>query len=137
MLLQWKKKFWRFNLKHGIVYRIVLSFEASNGLQVDVDSYASTLGRLGLNAGYEVKSGKNPLTSMLKSLNVHEFDGDVGYRLHGSREQTSFGDSWWTYGVGITAQIHKKHNVYLDIERASGGQFNQPWSLNGGYRFDW
>ncbi|MBP9484163.1 MAG: autotransporter outer membrane beta-barrel domain-containing protein, partial [Negativicutes bacterium] len=40
-------------------------------------------------------------------------------------------------GIGITAQLNKKHNVYLDIERASGGQFSQPWSVNGGYRFNW
>ena len=113
------------------------SFNASNGLQVDVDSYKSTLGRLGLNAGYEIKSGENPVNIYAKASYVHEFDGDVGYRLNGSREQTSFGDSWWTYGVGITAQLNQKHNIYLDIERASGGQFNQPWSVNGGYRFNW
>ena len=113
------------------------SFNASNGLRVDVDSYNSTLGRLGLNAGYEIKSGKNPVNIYAKASYVHEFDGDVAYRFNGSREQTSFGDSWWTYGLGITAQINKKHNVYLDVERASGGQFNQPWSVNGGYRFNW
>ena len=113
------------------------SFNASNGLQVDVDSYKSTLGRLGLNAGYEIKSGENPVNIYAKASYVHEFDGDVGYRLNGSREQTSFGDSWWTYGVAITAQLNQKHNIYLDIERASGGQFNQPWSVNGGYRFNW
>ena len=113
------------------------SFNASNGLRVDVNSYNSTLGRLGLNAGYEIKSGKNPVNIYAKASYVHEFDGDVAYRFNGSREQTSFGDSWWTYGLGITAQINKKHNVYLDVERASGGQFNQPWSVNGGYRFNW
>ena len=102
-----------------------------------MDSYNSTLGRLGLNAGYEIKSGKNPVNIYAKASYVHEFDGDVAYRFNGSREQTSFGDSWWTYGLGITAQINKKHNVYLDVERASGGQFNQPWSVNGGYRFNW
>ena len=113
------------------------NFDASNGLRVDVDSYTSTLGRLGMNVGYEVKSGKNPINVYAKASYVHEFDGDVGYRLNGSTEQASFGDSWWTYGIGITAQLNKKHNVYLDIERASGGQFSQPWSVNGGYRFNW
>ena len=113
------------------------SFNASNGLKVDVDSYNSTLGRLGLNVGYEVKSGKNPINLYGKASYVHEFDGDVGYRLNGSQEQTSFGDSWWTYGVGVTAKFGQKHNVYLDIERATGGQFKQPWSLNIGYRFNW
>ena len=113
------------------------SFTASNGLRVDVDSYKSTIGRIGANLGYEVKSGKNPINIYAKASYVHEFDGDVEYHFNGSSEQTSFGDSWWTYGLGVTAQINKKHNVYLDIERSSGGQFKQSWALNGGYRFSW
>ena len=113
------------------------SFNASNGLRVNVDSYNSTLGRLGVNVGYEMKSGKNPINVYAKTSYVHEFDGDVGYRMNGISEQTSFGGSWWTYGVGVTAQINKNHNVYLDIERASGGKFTQPWSISGGYRFQW
>ena len=113
------------------------SFNASNGLRVDVDSYNSVLGRIGANIGYELKGGKNPVNVYGKVSLVHEFNGDVGYRMNGSSEQTSFGDSWWTYGVGVTAQLNKKHNVYLDIERASGGQFRQPWSTNVGYRFIW
>lgn len=113
------------------------SFRASNGLKVDVDSYDSILGRIGLNIGKEIKSGKNPVNAYAKVSYVHEFDGDVNYYLNSSKEDASFGDSWWVYGVGITAQINKKHNLYLDIERASGGRFTQSWAVNGGYRFTW
>lgn len=113
------------------------SFTASNGLRIGVDSYNSVLGRLGTNIGYEVKGGKNPVNVYGKVSYVHEFDGDVDYRLNNSKESTSYGDSWWVYGVGITAQIGKKHNVYLDIERSSGGKFTQEWAINGGYRFAW
>ena len=113
------------------------SFNASNGLRVDVDSYNSVLGRVGANIGYEVKGGKNPVNVYGKVSLVHEFNGDIGFRMNGISNQESFGDSWWTYGVGVTAQLNQKHNVYLDIERASGGQFRQPWSVNVGYRFTW
>ena len=113
------------------------SFTASNGLNVDVESYNSVLGRVGLLAGYEIKGGKNPVNIYGKVSYVHEFDGDMGVRMNGIGANQSFGDSWITYGVGVTAQIAKKHNVYLDIERASGGQFDQPWAINGGYRFSW
>ena len=113
------------------------SFNASNGLQVDVDSYNSTLGRLGLLAGYELKSGKNPVNVYAKASYVHEFDGDISFRMNGIRAQESFGGSWWTWGLGVTAQFSNNHNIYFDIERASGGKFNQPWSVNGGYRFNW
>ena len=113
------------------------NFTASNGLNINVDSYNSVLGRVGMQAGYEVKSGKNPINVYAKASYVHEFDGDVGIRLNGVGVSQSFGDSWITYGVGATAQIAKKHNLYLDIERASGGKFNQPWAINAGYRFEW
>lgn len=113
------------------------SFTASNGLRISVDSVDSTLGRLGTNIGYEVKGGKNPINAYAKVSYVHEFDGDVNYRLNRSKESTSYGDSWWTYGVGITAKVGQKHHLYLDLERASGGNFTQKWAINGGYRFAW
>ena len=68
---------------------------------------------------------------------IHEFDGDIGFRMNGIENQQSFGGSWWTYGVGVTAQISKKHNIYADVERASGGDFTQAWKVNVGYRFQW
>lgn len=112
-------------------------FYASNGLHVNVDSYTSLLGRVGTNIGYEIKSGKNPVNVYAKASYVYEFDGDVGAKLNGEGVKASFGDSWWTYGIGITAKVGTRHNVYLDLERATGGQFKQPWSLNGGYRYSW
>lgn len=113
------------------------SFTASNGLRVDVDSYTSVLGRVGMNVGYEIKGGKNPINVYGKVSLIHEFNGDVNFKMNGIQNQESFGNSWWTYGMGITTQIKEKHNLYLDIERSSGGQFRQKWSLNGGYRFNW
>jgi|GEM_PF-1132649 outer membrane autotransporter barrel domain len=112
-------------------------FTASNGLNISVDSYTSILGRLGTNIGYEVKNGKNPINAYAKVSYVHEFDGAVGYSLNHSEESTDFGGSWWTYGLGVTAQVGKKHNVYFDVERATGGEFTQSWKINGGYRFHW
>lgn len=113
------------------------SFTASNGLQVRVDDYNSLLGRIGANIGYEIKGGKNPINLYGKVSYVHEFDGDVDYRLNGTRVSTDFGDHWWTYGVGVTAKLGTRHNVYLDIEKASGEKFDQSWGINGGYRYSW
>lgn len=112
-------------------------FTASNGLRVHVDDYNSVLGRVGMNVGYEVKGGKNPINVYGKISYVHEFDGDVGYRFNGISAGDSFGDSWVVYGIGATAKFGKNHHLYLDVERASGGKFNQPWAINGGYRFSW
>ncbi len=113
------------------------SFKASNGLRIDVESSTSILSRVGANVGYEIKEGKNPVNGYFKFSHVREFNGDVDYRLNDSKETTSYSDSWWTWGLGVTAQVNNKHHIYIDVERASGGQFNQPWALNGGYRFTW
>lgn len=113
------------------------TFRASNGLRVEIEGYHSILGRLGSNLGYEIKRGKNPVNGYIKIQRVHEFDGNVDYQLNGHKESASYGGSWWVWGAGLTAQIKEKHNLYFDIERASGGQFNQPWKMSGGYRFTW
>ena len=113
------------------------TFTASNGLQVKESGYDSLIGRVGLLAGYEVKGGKNPINVYAKASYNHEFSGNYGATMNGAWINGSMGDSWWTYGVGITAQVNKKHNIYADIERASGGDFTQNWKVNAGYRFQW
>lgn len=113
------------------------NFRATNGLRFDVDSYNSVLGRLGANIGYEVKDGKNPINAYAKLSVVHEFDGEMDFKYNNSKESTDFGDTWVVYGVGITAKVGEKHNLYLDLERSSGGNFTQKWAINAGYRFTW
>lgn len=112
-------------------------FTLSNGLQIKSDSFRSVLGRAEVHLGYEVKSGKNPVNVYGKLGVMKEFDGDVDYYLNGSPEKTSYGDTWKLWGVGVTAQFSQKHNLYLEVEKATGGQFNQNWGVNGGYRFQW
>lgn len=112
-------------------------FTASNGLRIKADSYRSVMGRVEAHLGYEVKKGKNPINLYGKLGVVKEFDGDVDYYLNGSQEQTSYKDTWKVWGFGMTAQFKQKHNLYLEIERATGGKFTQDWGINGGYRFTW
>lgn len=112
-------------------------FTASNGLRIKADSFRSVMARTELHLGYEVKEGKNPINVYGKLGVVKEFDGDVDYYLNGSHEQTSYGDTWKLWGAGITAQFSQKHNLYLEVERATGGKFTQNWGVNGGYRYAW
>ncbi len=112
-------------------------FTASNGLNIKVDSFRSVMGRVGTHVGYEVKGGKNPINIYGKVSVVKEFDGEVNYSFNGSPETTSYKDTWVVYGIGATAKLGTRHNLYLDVERAIGGQFTQSWAVNGGYRYSW
>jgi outer membrane autotransporter protein len=109
-------------------------FTASNGLVVDVDSYTSVLGRLGIVVGHEIQKGDRPVNAYGKVSYVKEFDGDIGFSLNGSPEKEKLGGSWWTYGAGVTAQLDNDNYLYLDATRASGGKFTQSWQLNLGLR---
>lgn len=113
------------------------SFSSSNGLRIKAESYRSTMGQARLHLGYEVRTGENPVNIYGKLGVVKEFDGDVDYTLNGSKKSTSYGDTWKLWGMGITAKFGQKHDVHLEVERATGGQFVQSWGINGGYRFSW
>ncbi|WP_434778125.1 autotransporter outer membrane beta-barrel domain-containing protein [Neisseria sp. Ec49-e6-T10] len=111
-------------------------FTASNGMDINFDRYHSTLGRLGFLAGYTVKNDQ-PVNFYAKSSYVHEFEAQLKSRMNEDQINADLGDSWWVYGVGMSAAINNQHHLYIDVERSSGGYFKQLWKLNGGYRFSW
>ena len=113
------------------------SVTATNGLIVDLDGYHSLQGRLGMRAGYEVKSGKNPVNVYGKLSYIHEFDGKMDVALNGINIREELSDSWWNYGIGVTAKVGDRHNVYLEVEKSSGDRFDQKWGITGGYRVSW
>lgn len=55
---------------------------------------------------------------------------DGGVSWHSVEE--SFGDDWWVYGIGYTSRLNERNSLYLDVERASGGSFTQPWRVCAG-----
>lgn len=113
------------------------SFTASNGLHVRVSDMTTVTGRVGANIGYEVKEGKRPINAYLKFNIEKEFDGDFNYQLNGSKESGSYGGTRLIWGAGITSQLSQNHNLYLEIEKSSGGEFSKDWGINAGYRFSW
>ncbi|MEM8437960.1 autotransporter outer membrane beta-barrel domain-containing protein, partial [Morganella morganii] len=65
---------------------------------------------------------------------VREFQGNTDYKLNGSREAHSFKGNWWNNGLGISANISKKHTLYAEADSSTGNRFDQ-YQINGGYRF--
>lgn len=109
-------------------------FVASNGLAVEVDSYNSVLGRLGIIVGYEMKREKRPMNVYTKFSYIKEFDGAIDLVLNGRPVRENFGGSWWSYGAGIAAHLSNDNQLYLDVTRDNGGSFKRPWQLNVGLR---
>lgn len=113
-------------------------FTATNGLKTKVDGFTSVLGRIGAHLGYEERGVKNPFSVYLKGYLLKEFDGEIEYAFNdGNKRSTDYKDTWFVYGVGMTAKLGKRHNIYLDFERSDGGRLKQDWAVNCGYRYSW
>lgn len=108
---------------------------SSNGLSTRLDSYDSTIGRAGVIVGYSLAGGSNPIDVYFKSEVLSEFSGDTGYVFNNTvREKYDFKSTWWNNGIGVNAQLAKRHNLYADMNYASGGKFDQ-MQVNIGYRY--
>lgn len=114
-------------------------FSASNGLQMDFNSYNYFEGRLGARIGYKIENKKNKIHAYGKISYAQEFgDSKVKTEMNGETLSENFGkDHRFTYGAGILAELGSRHQVYLDIERAVGKLYTQSWAVNAGYRFQW
>lgn len=108
---------------------------SSNGLSTRLNSYDSTIGRAGVIVGYSLAGGSNPVDVYFKSEVLSEFSGNAGYVFNNTeRWKYDFKGTWWNNGIGVNAQLAKRHNLYADMNYASGSKFNQ-MQVNIGYRY--
>lgn len=107
------------------------SYDLSNGMEIGVKSYDSMIGRAGALLGYQT----NRTNIYAKLFFLKEFGGDMDIWANGQSYGTnSLDDDWIVYGIGVSHQVNPKNSLYLDIQRSSGGDFEQKWRLNGGWR---
>jgi len=109
------------------------SVKASNGLNINLSSYKSMMGRASVLAGYEVNQNNYKLNTYVKTGVLREFDGDAAYTLNGSDERLSFKGKGWNNGIGVSAQI-SNHTLFIEGDMVNGNHFNQR-QVNAGYRF--
>jgi len=109
------------------------SLRASNGLNIDLSSYKSLLGRASVLAGYEVNQRDYKLNTYVKTGMLREYGGDASYKLNGSQERLSFQGNGWNNGIGVSAQM-SSHTLFLEADMVNGNRFNQR-QVNAGYRF--
>lgn len=108
---------------------------ASNGLQIKLSDYDSTLGRVSTAVGYQIKNTANPINIYLKTGYVREFTGDnINYYLNNSKEKHSFKGNFWDNELGVSMTINKRHTVHADFSYANGNRFDKQ-QVNLGYRF--
>lgn len=109
--------------------------KATNGLKTRLDSFDSMVGRTSAIVGYSVVGGNNPVDIYLKTGYVKEFDGKTGYTFNDTiHEDYKFNGGWWDNGVGVSAQLNKQHNIYVEADYSKGDKFDKK-QVNLGYRY--
>lgn len=108
---------------------------ATNGLKTQLGAFDSMIGRVSGIVGYSVVKGENPVDIYLKTGYVKEFDGKTNYTFNDTdKNKYKFNGDWWDNGVGVSAQINKQHNLYLEADYSVGDKFDKK-QVNLGYRY--
>lgn len=106
-----------------------------NGVHYHEDDIRSAVGRAGLRLGYEGKDAQ----FFLKANWFHEFGGSS--QLHLSDDEGAlqldedYGDTWFEYGLGLTANLNKSSQLYADIEKSNTGTYHKKWGWDAGIRW--
>lgn len=119
-------------------------YTSDSGINVDQDSINSLIGRVGFTIGKHFNGDEDGKRTNVyaKLFYNHEFLGDSDVRMNDTYGDSythsgDFGGSWWTAGVGVTAQLDKKTNAYFDVQKTFGGDIDQKWQFNVGLRWNW
>mgnify|MGYP000230550002 CR=1 FL=1 len=111
------------------------SYTSSDGINHDLDSVNSFIGRLGFRLGQRI----NDKTSWyVKGDILHEFSGDGGIQLTSANglERIDYNrdgkDTWYDLGAGLTAELSPVSSLWFEFERKFSGTYSNDWEFNGG-----
>ena len=111
------------------------SYTSSDGINHDLDSVNSFIGRL----GFRLEQKMNDKASWyVKGDILHEFSGDGGMqftsvdgleRINYSRDGK---DTWYDLGAGLTAELSPASSLWFEFERKFSSTYSNDWEFNGG-----
>ena len=111
------------------------SYTSSDGINHDLDSVNSFIGRLGFRLGQNI----NEKTSWYVNGDIlHEFSGDGGIMLTSSNglERINYSrdgkDTWYDLGAGLTTELSPASSLWFEFERKFSGTYSNDWEFNGG-----
>ena len=111
------------------------SYTRSDGINHDLDSVNSFIGRLGFRLGQRIN---DKASWYVKGDILHEFSGDGGIMLTSSNglERIDYNrdgkDTWYDLGAGLTAELSPASSLWFEFERKFSGTYSNDWEFNGG-----
>lgn len=113
------------------------NYTTENGLHVSQDTYKTTVGRLGVQLGRNIKENSD---IYLKVSWLHDFSnnlsGQVARENVSKRFEARSDRAWLETGLGINHKLSKTSHVYADVSQMSGKHLKSPWQWNVGMRVE-
>lgn len=143
--IEYGKKKWSDNKKWYIQPNTQLNYtyvngqnyKTSSGVRAEQKNINSLIGKVGIYAGHEFEKSNH----FIKAAILHEFMGDYGVDIKGKdaelRKRADGKDSWFEIGIGGDFKVGKTDsmNVYYEIERTYGSDFETNWQASIGIRY--
>ncbi len=110
-------------------------FTTDRGITVRSGGINSAVGRLGMAVGKQYKQGN----VYFKTSLLHEFGGSSDLLMTSAGESygesKQYGGTWCELALGGNMQLGKASDLYFDVARSFGGDFQKQWQLNAGVRW--
>ena len=126
----------QFEVSYGFVESDTV--KASNGVKIEQDDYQNLITRIGVRSGFEFPKEAGTIYAHVSYS--YDFLGDADAKaMKGSALPVNLdedlGGGWVTYGIGSQFRLGKSSYAYGELERSTGGDVENPWTFNVGYRY--
>lgn len=114
------------------------SFTTSQGVKVQQDAINSTVGRLGVAAGYTLPESKG--NAYVKASVLHDWSAKVKGSMSKAglkqRYRDDLSGTWAEFSVGGTYNATKNISAYGEFQTSAGSPVRSPWSASVGLRYN-
>ena len=113
------------------------NYLTTSGIRAEQKDINSLIGKAGIYAGYDFGRSSH----FVKAGVLHEFMGDYGVTIKGADASVTKNvdgkDSWIEIGIGGDIKVGKTDsmNVYYELEKTFGGDFETNWQATLGMRY--
>ncbi len=109
----------------------------SNGMQADIGTQKSAKGELGVSVGKALTLHSLILSPYVTAAAEHEFleNNSVTFNDHYSYKNDQSG-TLGKYGIGMTAQLTKNTQAYMEADYRKGSKVESPIMANVGFRIN-
>lgn len=111
---------------------------ASNDVRLEQDDFQSLITRVGVRTGFEFPEKAGTIYAMLSYSYDFLGDADGTASQGGLREALNedLGGGWVSYGIGALFKLGDNAFAYGELERTSGGEIDNPYLFNVGFRWN-